>query len=206
MSWLLLLLLFQSTTTHISLSPAIDWFWRQEERNHLKQLFALCGWHQLLACHGLFKDFLELQILKELGIRWGYATKKWIFAGGMGSRSPGFGTTEWFLKTHCCRCWSMVRGVRQMEGTGVVHPSLLNVPKEFGERVGSMQCSREWGQGKRWWIRDWRIGQFWWPPIVTIYSCTKQCLLQLLHFSSCPLITTSCFQWSIMIRLWLLLL
>jgi hypothetical protein len=32
-----------------------------------------------------------------------------------------------------------------MEGIGVVHPSLLNVPKEFGERVGmgSMQCSRK---------------------------------------------------------------
>jgi hypothetical protein len=30
-----------------------------------------------------------------------------------------------------------------MEGIEIVHPSLLNVPKEFGERVGSVQCSRK---------------------------------------------------------------
>ena len=37
--------------------------------------------------------------------------------------------------------------------------------------------------------------------IVTILSCTKQCLLQLLFFSSCPLNTTRCFWWNIMTRL-----
>ncbi len=70
------------------------------------------------------------------GVRWGHASKQGIFAGGMSRMSPRFGTTAWFSKTRWCQCWSMVRGVRQMEGIGVVHPSLLNVSKEFGERVG----------------------------------------------------------------------
>ena len=120
------------------------------------------------------------------GMRWVCASKQGIFAGGMGRTSPGFGMMEWFLKTLWCRCWNMVRGVRQMEGIGVVHLSSLNVPKEFGERVESRRCSRKWGRGKRQWTSDWRIGGFWWPLIVTILSCTKQFLLQLLYFSSCP--------------------
>ncbi len=68
------------------------------------------------------------------GMRWGCASKQGILAGEMGPTSPGFGMTKWCSKMHCCQCWSMVRGVRQMEGIGVVHLSLLNVPWKYGKR------------------------------------------------------------------------
>jgi len=76
------------------------------------------------------------------GMRWVYASKQGIFAGGMGRTSPRFGMMEWFSKTLWCRCWNMVRGVRQMEGIGVVHLSSLNVPNEFGERVESRRWQK----------------------------------------------------------------
>ena len=126
------------------------------------------------------------------GMRWVCASKQGIFAGRMGRTSLGFGMMKWFSKTLWSRCWNMARGARLMEGIGVVHLSSLNVPKEFGEIVESGRCRRKWGRGRRRWTSDWRIGGFWRPLIVTISSCTKQCLLQLLYFSSCHWNTTRC--------------
>jgi hypothetical protein len=44
------------------------------------------------AIQSLFR-VTNLKIVGQ-GMRWGYASKQGIFAGGMGHMSPGFGTTE----------------------------------------------------------------------------------------------------------------
>jgi hypothetical protein len=55
-------------------------------------------------------------------------------------QNSGYLLVEWALRARDLerRNLRMVRGVRQMEGFGVVHLSLLNVPREYG---------REWEVG-----------------------------------------------------------
>ena len=127
-------------------------------------------------------------------MRWGCASWREIFAGGVGLMPQGIGMTWQFSGTLWCRYWSLGSGVRRIGATKAPPQPTSNAQVFWRQIRTPRKYSNGYGVGRRPSMSGSRIGQFCQHPTVTTCWNTKQFLVLLLFSPSLLLQPTLCFR------------
>ena len=128
------------------------------------------------------------------GMRWGCASRREIFAGGVGLMPQGSGTTSQFFGTVSRWCWSRESGARRIGAIKAPPQPTSNVQVFCGQIQTPPKYSNGYGVGRRPSTSGSRIGQFCRHPTVTTCWNTKQFLVPLSFSPSSLLQPTLCFR------------
>ena len=127
-------------------------------------------------------------------MRWGCASWRETFAGGVGLMPRGSGTTWLFSGTVYNWCWSLESGARRI-GATKAPPQPTSDAQVFCGQTQTLQKYRHgFGAGRRLSTSGSRIGRFWKPHTVTTCWNTKQFLVPLSFSPSSLLRPTLCFR------------
>ena len=128
------------------------------------------------------------------GMRWGCASRREIFAGGVGLMPQGSGMTCPFSGTVSRWCWSRESGARRIGVIKAPPQPTSNVRGFCGQTRTLQEYSSGYGAGRRPSTSGSRTGRFCRPHTVTTCQSTKQFLVPLSFLPSFLLRPILCFR------------